>query len=301
MKKIFAGLLLAAMLLSLGGCGSAGAAPAETAAAPAAAETGIPTEAPAQETPEPEPTPAPLIARLCGEWRYESPRRRSDAKRFTLREDMTYEYGDQTGTWYFFEGEEIIGFRNDADGITYYLFNVIEEDGFLKLLLEGETCFVRSDDYKAIVDMKYVAARGSQLGQYLGQLQYVGTVPSGAWDGPTGDCYVFDSLAYDSGLIYLGCTYPYESELTMDYGDGQPHTGRMYSPFDLQFLDRPYTDYEIYITMGAVYFIRAEYVEEVVLFDNYREVHQKNGEICGDGNFLGWEYLPEGTYSNFEY
>ena len=49
MKKIFAGLLLTVMLLSLGGCGSAGAAPAETAAAPAAAETDIPVEAPAQE------------------------------------------------------------------------------------------------------------------------------------------------------------------------------------------------------------------------------------------------------------
>lgn len=302
MNKISVWMLLAALLPVLAGCGG-DAAPKTAPEVSAAAEATLPEETPAQEElREPEPTAEPLPVRLSGEWRRELPYISSSAERFVLREDMTYEYGSQTGTWYFFDGkEDTIGFRNDADGITYYLFNLIEEDGYLKLLREGEACFVRRDDHKAIVDLKYVSVWGNQLSQYLGELQYVGAIPADAWDGPAGDCYVLDSLVREEGLIYLGHSSLFEIEITRDYGNGQTRTGRLFNPFSLQFLDKPYSDYEAYISQGYLYFIREEYVEEVVIYPGYREIIQKNGEICMDGDFLGWEHLPEGTYNDFVY
>lgn len=244
-----------------------------------------------------------LQGQLYGEWRmeynYSGPHY---ALKLVLNEDMTFEYGKFAGTWHFTEDGEI-ALVNGEDGVTYFFFSTVEEDGFLKLLCEGDYLYVRSDEYKEAYGKKFVEVRFSQLEDYLGPLQYVGSVPHGVWDGPVGDCYIFDSLAYDQGLIYVGrSTSDVEIELTLRYPDGTEYTTRMYTPFDLQFLDEPYTATDFFVGKGALVFVREEYVEEMTVVDNeYREIRLKSGNALWDYNFVGWNVLPDGLYENFQY
>lgn len=240
---------------------------------------------------------------LYGEWNMElgTPGDVSHyAYKLVLNEDMTYEYGRQRGTWKIDE-EGQIALVNGEDGVIYFLITIFEEDGFVKLRCEGEFCYVRHEDYKAAIDKKYVAVRFSDLGQYIGPLQYVGTVAPGVWDGPTGDCYIFDSLAYDMGLVYVGTGELFEMEMTVQLPDGYSYTGKLYAPFEMQFLDAPYTASDIFGMRAPVYFVREEYVEEVVFVDGNREVHLTCGSVFFDSASFAWELFPEELYEGFAY
>lgn len=334
MKKILAGLLLAAMLLSFTGCGQkpeAVPAPETLPAAPAATTAAAAATAPAtgdietaravyaslseedksllfeEITAERKAAAdawlASIQSSLIGEWNMElgTPGDNSHyAYKLVLNEDTTYEFGRQQGTWEITE-DGAIALRNAEDGVYYFTFTIFEEDGFIKLLCENMFCYVRSADYKAAMDKKFVAVRLSELGKYIGPLQYVGTIAPGVWDGPIGDAYIFDSLAYDMGLIYAGVGNMFEMEFTIQQPDGFSYTGNLYTPFEFQYLDVPYTATDILAVHAPVYFVRAEYVDEVVILDGNREIHLTCGSVIYDGSSFGWDLFPEGTYENFAY
>ena len=222
----------------------------------------------------------------------------------TLREDMTYDYGKFSGTWQFSENGRQIELVNAEDGVIYFIIDIVEEDGFTKLMVE-DYLYVRSEDHKEAFNKKYVTFRGSQLAPYIGEMQYMGTIPEGVWDGPTGNCYIFDSLAYDQGLIYAGVSDLFEMEYLMDDGYGNSYQGRRHNPFETLFLDRPYTVSDLYITKGKIFFIRSEYVESVSIMDDgnsvYREIRTTLGNTLYDYSLLGWEFLPKENYNNFLY
>ena len=246
---------------------------------------------------------ASVQSSLYGEWNMElgTPGDNSHyAYKLVLNEDMTFEYGLRQGTWAIDENDQIY-LVDGADGVIYYFLSIFEEDGFIKLLCDDQFCYVRNEDYKAAIDKKYVAVRFSDLGQYIGPLQYVGTVAPGVWDGPTGDCYIFDSLAYDMGLIYVGTGDMFEMELTVQRPDGYSYTGKLYAPFEMQFLDAPYTASDIFGMRAPVYFVREEYVEKVVIRDGNREVHLTCGTVHYDGASFAWELFPEELYEGFAY
>ena len=352
MKKILAGLLITAMLLSLSGCNQtpeAASAPETPSAAPAATAapaTVTVTAAPATVTvsaasaagdieaaraayanlseedktllyeeiaaerkaAEDARTAAAnawltsLLPSLIGEWNMElgTPGDNSHfAYKLVLNEDMTYEYGQQQGTWEISEGTILL--QNAEDGVYYFQLIAFEEDGFIKLLCADRYCYVRSADYEAAFDRKFVTVRFSELGQYIGPLQYVGNVGPGVWDGPTGDVYIFDSLAYDMGLIYIGTGERFEMELTVQLPDGFSYAGKMFSPFELQYLDVPYTASDIFAARAPVYFVRAEYVDKVVIQDGNREIYLTCGSVHYDSSSFGWDNFPEGTYENFAF
>ena len=89
----------------------------------------------------------------------------------TLREDMTYDYGKFSGTWQFSENGRQIELVNAEDGVIYFIIDIVEEDGFTKLLVEGEFLYVRSEDHKEAFNKKYVTFRGSQLAPYIGAMR----------------------------------------------------------------------------------------------------------------------------------
>ena len=340
MKRIVPFVLTAVLMLTLVGCGqkpdtapAPETAPAPTAAPAAVVTTVADTAAPsvpagdidtaraayaalsaedkqlfyAEITAEQAAMKAAWLASvqssLYGEWNMElgTPGDNSYfAYKLVLNEDMTYEYGKQQGTWEIYEDGQIY-LTNGADGVIYYIITIFEEDGFVKLLCEGNYCYVRHEDYKAAIDKKFVTVRFGDLGQYIGPLQYVGTIPPGMWDGPTGDCYIFDSLAYDMGLIYVGIGNLFEMEMTVERQDGITYTGTLYAPFEMQYLDAPYTASDIFGLRAPVYFVREEYVEEVVFVDGSREVHLTCGTEYFDGASYAWSLFPEGTYENFAY
>ena len=336
MKRIVAFLLIARLILTLAGCGqkpeAAASAPEATTVSTAAPTTAAVNTAPsptgdidaaraadaalseadkqlffAELTADQEAKAAAWLASvqssLYGEWNMELGTPGDDshyAYKLVLNEDMTYEYGKQQGTWNIDEDGQI-NLVNSVDGVTYFIITVFEEDGFVKLLCEGKYCYIRSEDYNAAIDKKYVTVRFSDLGQYIGSLQYVGTVPPGMWDGPTGNCYIFDSLAYDMGLIYVGTGNMFEMELTVEQPNGFTYTGRLYSPFEMQFLDAPYTASDIFALRAPVYFVREEYVDKVVVRDDSREVHLTCGTVFYDSSAYAWKFFPEGVYDNFAY
>ena len=91
-------------------------------------------------------------------------------------------------------------------------------------------------------------------------------------------------------------------ELTMDDGRGYSYTGRMYKPFDTMFLDQPWIASDFYITKGAIYFIRSEYVESInIVNGESREVRTTLGNHIYDYSLIGWDLFPEDIYNNFLY
>ena len=340
MKKYISCLLLAVMLLTLFGCGQKPEAPAPAAPAEQPAVESAPASQPAgtgsleearsayaalseadkqsfyeELTAEQAAREAAWLeerkADLASHWVFELDFYEGNAPtsdyynhEMTLREDMTYDYGKFSGTWQFSENGRQIELVNAEDGVIYFIIDIVEEDGFTKLMVE-DFLYVRSEDHKEAFNKKYVTFRGSQLAPYIGEMQYMGTIPAGVWDGPTGNCYIFDSLAYDQGLIYAGISHLFEMEFLMDDGYGNSYPGRLQNPFETLFLDRPYTVSDLYITKGTIFFIRSEYVESVSIvedgYSDYREIRTTLGNPIYDYSLIGWEFLPKENYNNFLY
>lgn len=246
---------------------------------------------------------AAMLPSLCGAWRMEADfRHDSDSSNLTLNEDMTYEYGSQTGTWYYDEEENRIFFVNGEDGVIYYDFTLIEEDGFPKLFYDYDICYVREGDYRAVVDQKYVTVWGfNDASEYFGQPVYVGTRSENVGYGPNAKLGILDSLAYDNGLIYAGCGYDFQMELSWIDKDGSQGGQYLYSPFErIQFVEG--REVTVDIVSGAVFFVRAEYVEEILITeDNRRVVQLKNGMFFEDYNFTDWDPFPMENYDDFIY
>lgn len=249
---------------------------------------------------------ASLMPDLYGAWRLETDFRHEDgpffAHNLTINEDMTYEYGNQTGTCYFDEERERLCFVNDEDGVIYFDFAMIEEDGFLKLFYDYDLCYVREDNYREAFDKKYVTVWGfNDASEYFGQPVYVGTRAQDVGYGPNAKLGILDSLAYDNGLIFISTAHGFEMKLSWEDNQGRPGGQLSWSPFDfIEFVEG--REISIDITKGAVLFVRAEYVEEIVITeDNIRQVRLKDGMVFEDYNFENWEVFPEETYDNFKY
>jgi hypothetical protein len=249
---------------------------------------------------------AQLMSHMYGQWRMETDFRYEEGAYFahsmTINEDMTYEYGNQTGTCYFDEERERLCFVNDEDGVIYFDFALIEEDGFPKLFYGYDLCYVREEDYREAFDKKYVTVWGfDDASEYFGQPVYVGTRAQDVGYGPNAKLGILDSLAYDNGLIFVSTAHEFEMELSWEDNQGRPLGQRIWNPFDcIEFVEG--REISIDITKGAVLFVRAEYVEEIVITeDNIREVRLKNGMFFEDYNFGGWDEFPMENYDDFKY
>ncbi len=333
MKKIMACLLIAALLLSLWGCGriedtvgaivsdltaeTGGEVPVEISgdidaareayeALSDADKTKFYEEIAAEQKATRQARLAELLSGLSGEWCMENPLYGGYdsvyADGILLNEDMTYEYGRQKGTWFFDEEEEVIWFVNDADGVRYFSFSIIEEDGFVKLLnLEGENCYVRKENYRDNLDRKYVIVLRAMAPEYFGEPQYVGIQEQDIGYGSNVPLGIMDSLAYDNGLIYGGHTSPFEMEVVQELKDGSTVTHTLWSPFGYMKYYEGAKTVSIRIESGMAYFVRAEYVEDVVIDEEgYRKVLMKTGEVFYDYNSI-WNHFPEISYDDFRH
>ena len=249
---------------------------------------------------------AQLIPSLYGSWKMETAFSHGYdsvyAENLLLNEDMTYSYGKQTGTWYFDEAEERLFLVNGEDRVIYFDFTIIEEDGVPKLIGGDTTCYIRETDYREAFDRKYVTVWGfSDASEYFGQPVYVGTKAENVGYGPNAKLAILDSVAYDKGLIYVGTDFGFEMELSWEDNKGRSGGQSIWNPFDMiAFVEG--REVSMDIVSGAVYFVRAEYVEEIVITeDNYREVRLKDGLVFVDYNFTNWEEFPEENYENFKY
>lgn len=246
-----------------------------------------------------------LVSDLCGQWRAENPLYQGTGSAFAqellLREDMTYEYGRQTGTWYIEEESGQIRFINDADGVCYYIWTVIEEAGFVKLLCEGTYCYVREEDYRANLDKKYVVVLRAMAPEYFGEPQYVGSLDRDMGYGANVGLCVLDSLAYEKGLIYVGHTSPFEMEVVRELKDGTTVTQVLWSPFEYLIHYDGAKTVSMRMESGMAYFVRSEYVEDVVKDEEgLRQVLMKNGEVYYDYSPV-WTDFPEIPLDEFKY
>lgn len=341
MKKAMACLLIAALLLSLWGCGGIEDTVGgiindltERANEEAGAETGgedrtessgdiaaareayealsnedktiFYEEIAAEQEATRQARLAELLSGLSGEWCMENPLYGGYGSVYAdgilLNDDMTYKYGSQKGTWYFDEEEELIWFMNDADGVHYFSFRIIEEDGFVKLLnLEGEHCYVRKENYRDILDQKYVIVLRAMAPEYFGEPQYVGIQEQDVGYGSNTPLAIMDSLAYENGLIYVGHTSPFEMEVVQELKNGATVTHSLWSPFAYMKYYEGAKTVSIRIESGMVYFVRAEYVEEVVIDEeSNRKVLMKTGDVFYDYTSV-WDDFPEISYDEFGY
>lgn len=321
MKKTMSCVLLIIMLLFLWGCSqskdaASGEAPAESAGDLNAAREAYAAlseedkllfceEIVAEYESNKAAKFAELAASICGQWRTENPMYNGSdsvfAKYLVLNEDMTYEYGRQRGTWYIDEEEEQIRFINDEDGVCYFQWRILEEDGLVKLLCEEQYCYVRKDEYRDNLKRKYEVVTLAMAPDYFGEPKCVGTLATHMFFGPDEELCVLDSLAYEKGLVYVGHTSPFEIILEQKLKDGRTITQSIWSPFEyLKYYDGAET-VSMRVESGLVYFARAEYVKEVVIDEEgYRTVFMNNGDIFYDYTPL-WQDFPELPYEEFQY
>ena len=247
-----------------------------------------------------------LLPQMYGLWRLETSFKYGSDSYYgdtlTINEDMTYEYGSQRGTWYIDREVGRIFLVNGEDGVMYFDFALIEEDGFPKLFYGYDICYVREADYREAVDKKYVTLwRFNDPSEYFGQPVYVGSRSQDVGYGPNAKLGILDSRAYDNGLIYVGTGYEFEMELSWKDSKGRPLGQRIWHPFDwIEYVEGREISMEI--TKGAVFFVRAEYVKEIVIAeDNCRVVRLKDGMVFEDYNFTGWDDFPMDNYEEFKY
>jgi len=314
MKKIIICFLLAAMFLSLCACGGGGEAAPEGGDINAAIKAynslsdenklkffdEISAEQQTLRAAKLEGLKTDLFGQWCLELDMSDESDAYYADELSLSEDMRYVFGRQTGNWHFNEDGEI-EFVNDEDGVIYYIFSIIEEDGFVKLLSEGDVCYVRSEDYDAVFESKYVKVKGTKAAEYFGMPKYVGSSAEDMGFGAGAPLYILQSLAYDKGLIYVGTSPEFEMNVKYELKDGDSFESTMFYPFDLQTLPDDIKSIRPVVYKGEVYFVRAEYVDEVVLGeDGCREIRLKTGQIYYDG-YTYWDDLMREEPDKFKY
>ena len=249
---------------------------------------------------------AERMPKVWGQWRMELYTGSSENDHFAnelqIFEDMTYEYGRQKGAVCFDETGTHMYFINGEDGIRYFDFTIVEEDGFTKLLCDGQYFYVRSDEYKDALAKKYVTLwRYNTLSEYLGDLQYVGKTTIDLGNGVNAPLYMLNSLAYEKGLIYVGSYLDFAMDIVIEKKNGLQIPMTIDYPFAFMGMQEGDKLLQADIASGVIYFIREEYVEEVVLEEGNRKVVLKTGPVLDDVKCWGWDMFPEGTYDSHRY
>lgn len=316
MKKWMTYFLLAAMLMSLCGCSRSREAGAAGSADIHSVKEAYDTlseeekrrlfeELSAEQEENKAEKMAELVLSICGQWRMENPLYYGTdsvfAEKLLLSEDMTYEYGRQKGTWSIEEETGEIWFRNDADGVCYFIWTVLEEDGLVKLLCEGDYTYVREEEYRDNLERKFVIVLRAMAQEYFGEPQYVGVLDRDMGYGTNVGLCILDSLAYEKGLVYVGHTSPFEMEVVQELKDGTTVTQTLWSPFEYLIHHDGAKTVSIRIESGMAYFVRSEYVKEVVIdADGIRKVVMKTGDVYYDYNPV-WNDFPEISHEEFQY
>lgn len=243
---------------------------------------------------------------IYGQWRMElytgSTEKDYFANELQIFEDMTYAYGWQKGAVCFDETGKNMYFINGEDGVRYFEFAILEEDGFTKLLCDGQYFYVRDEDYKDALAKKYVTLwRHNDLSEYFAQTQYIGNATGNVGYGENAPVCMLASLAYDRGLIYVGSFLDFQMEVDREMKNGQVETRILCGPFEFMKNYEGSKLVRAEITSGMMCFIREEYVKEVVIRDEMREVVLKTGPVMSADGGAAWGHFPEGTYDNFKY
>lgn len=239
---------------------------------------------------------AKITPNLFGEWRMEI----YGNNRLILNEDMTYKYGDQTGTWYVDEDGIHVNLVNGVDHVIYHIFTIFEEDSYVKLLTEDGRCFMRCADYPDAFDVKFATVMRRNTSEFFGAPLYVGIPEPCEQYAADAKLYVLESMAYNNGLIYVGCNN-FEMEVIYEMANGTSITHN-YTGGPFSFLVPPdgYQSVSVNICSGAAYFVPADYVEEITMENGCRIVRMKNGSVFEE-DLYEWELFPEGTYDDFKH
>ena len=275
MKKMIGILIVAAMVLGLCGCGGSGQE--QRAMSQGTQNTQLSVE---------------NISDLQGEWVMEYWQYfltdSMYAEQMSIHEDGTYEYGDQTGTWYFAEDTKELLFENSDDGVVWLCFKPFIEDGYLKLALDGGYCYVRKADHSGAFEKKYVRiTEESKATEYFGKPVYIGTTEPDE-EYPSGcPCYMLENLAYQNGLVYVGCDADFILQVSwLSDEEGVTSFAKMRDPYGPVGPEEGRKMLNVWVSSGAAYYVRSEYVEEIRIEKvGGRKVVLKNGIIYTDPFF----------------
>ncbi len=248
------------------------------------------------------------VKKLAGEWLIEfRPITYGStiyADTLTLNEDMTYIYGkEKSGTWVLSDDGTELYLINPEQNIIEFEFKIFEEDGFTKILCCDEL-YVRSEDYEAAFNTKYVAIQMNSIeyGNYLGQLQFIGHT-NNKWEGSfPSSFYMFESLPYKEGLVFAGHSENFKMKLSIERDKQLSHI-TCHSPFAFLTLDRTKGEslsYTVDLMLGKIYFIRSDYVENVY-YDEYgnRYILQKAGCSYHDHTDRYWKFITDVNPEDF--
>lgn len=209
-------------------------------------------------------------------------------------------YGSEWGNWSLSEDGTTITIT-PKEGILYEVkpayASFFEEDGFTKLLMvnmalvkpeeeDAIFAYVRQEDYRAAFEKKYVSVSLDMetVHDYIGEPVFIGTLVDE--EGDPADAYVFPSVAYEKGLVYLGSRSTMIIECMWD---GAPASFYNSYPMFNFIYTEGVSDLKISDFYGYEHhYVKAEYVAE-----NY--INEEGHRVIVLTNGVTIEYIRAGS------
>lgn len=224
-----------------------------------------------------------------------------DTVSFSLLEDGSFCLENTVvGTWSLAEDLSSVTLLCEPHEMT---LRILQEDGFTKL--QGELfetlpfAYVREADFETVFAMKYevVTLTDENIREYCGDSVDLGTAVIG---GERHYMWVHDSVAYDKGLVYLGC------DVTVYYDSGGT---TMWDNFPvMRAADRHFPPFVVQRGSGQMYYVKEDYVaENYVNESGVRVLTLTNGsQLIFDGDVVWdafdhfWRYV-DAHYGDYMY
>ncbi len=244
--------------------------------------------------------------RLIGNWRTERTTDTGLQEIFFQDNGTGFEYGTSF-QWRI--ADDTIEVVSEDDSRDVAVFEIFFQDGFMKLRIkpkyedefeeEGYTVLVKSEDYDAAYNLKYVTFHfeNSSVESVIGPPVFLY-----AEDGT--DYYRFSNLLYDKGLVYFGCSKGFDLDAEWYFNGYKSEMIDTWKEPPFSVFGNTDDTFAVINkrATGELYFVRNQYVIKNDLFcdeynDWYRIVVLDSGERFV--STAGW--TPSLDYVNYKY
>lgn len=228
---------------------------------------------------------------------------------FSLEENGDFFIRFCLGTWTLSEDMTTVTLNVEQHdvGVETLTFQVIQEDGFTKLLGElpnnRKFAYVKDDDYEEAFQKKYAAVEltDENVRDYIGDVVSFEDI-NNTQVGRVVDAHFFTSNAYDDGLVYLGCNYC-DVDFAWEQGGAAKQADSQFPVYWWTTAADNCTNIRIGDSAyGTMFYVKAEYVaENYINEDGYRTLVLTNGvEMVFDGYGDFYDRFWNNVGANYE-